>query len=178
MTTEKNKIIFIVAQEGFRDEELFDTKEVLESKGFEIIIASEKKGLCVGKLGGQIESDKEIENINLEEDVVAVVVIGGPGSPSLMKIPSLGELLREVRKKNLILGAICYAPAIVASFGVIDGASATCYADDFSMPILKEHSILFIDELVVVDDKLITGNGPSSAKAFGEEIANSLLEEN
>ncbi len=165
-------ILLIIAQEGFRDEELFETKEVLDNKGYTTIIASQKEGLCKGKLGGEAEASIAIEEIELTDDIVAVVVIGGPGSPKLMEEEALGIVLQKAREKNILLGAICYAPAVVASFGVIDGASATCYADDFSLPILKEHNILYIDELVVLDQdlNLITGNGPSAATAFGEEI--------
>ena len=180
MTLEENKnktIIMIVAQEGFRDEELLETKEVLDECGFTTIIASQREGECKGKLGAVVEANLSINEIELTDDVVAIVVIGGPGSPDLMKVDELGVLLRKTIEKNLVLGAICYAPAVVASFGVIDGRNATCYADDFSIPIFKEHKILFIDELVVADDKLITGNGPSAAKAFGEEICKTLEEE-
>ena len=61
-------------------------------------------------------------------------------------------------------------------FDVIDGLSATVYLDDFSKPLLKEHNVLYVDGLVVVDELLVTGNGPAAATAFGEQIVEILNE--
>lgn len=167
-------VVFIVAQDGFRDEEYFESQKIISEAGFSTIVASQEKGLCKGKLGGEVSADIAISEVVLDDSIVAVVVIGGPGSPKLMEVKELGTLLLKVREEKKLLGAICYAPAIVASFDVIDGLSATAYMDDFSRPILKEHKILYIDGLVVVDELLVTGNGPAAASAFGEQIVELL----
>lgn len=167
-------VIFIVAQDGFRDEEYFESQKVISEAGFKTLVASQEKGMCKGKLGGEVSADISISEIVLDDSLVAVLVIGGPGSPKLMEVKELGTVLRNVREEKKLLGAICYAPAVVASFDVIDGLSATCYLDDFSKPILKEHNVLYIDGLVVVDELLVTGNGPAAATAFGEQIVEIL----
>ena len=165
-----NKVIFVIAKKDFRDEELFNTRNVVEAAGFEIIIASQEKGTCTGKLGGTVKADISLSEIVIDDSVEGFIVIGGPGSPELMKEKILGDILRKVREVDIVLGAICYGPAVVASFDVINGMHATVFADEWSLNILKEHNIVFVDELVVVDGKLVTANGPTAAAAFAEQL--------
>ena len=50
------KAVLIIAEQTFRDEELFDTQLALESASVETVIASTKIGTCTGKLGRNAEA--------------------------------------------------------------------------------------------------------------------------
>jgi protease I len=164
------KVLFIIAQKDFRDEELFEPKSIIENAHFQTVIVSQQRGPCVGKLGAFVDAQLALSEVIIDDSVAGVVVVGGPGSPALMQEESLGEILRKVREEHIVLGAICYGPAIVASFDVINGMHATVFADEFSLNIFKEHNIAFVDEIVVVDEKLVTANGPSAGSAFAEQL--------
>ena len=46
--------------------------------------------------------------------------------------------------------------------------------DRSSVRILKDNGTIYQDEDVVVDGKIITGNGPAAAKEFGQAIVEAL----
>ncbi len=163
----------IIAQNAFRDEEFLEPKELFEKEGFQVIVAAPQKGLCKGMLGVVVEATHAISEITLD-GVRAVVVIGGVGSPTLMDVSALGDLLRSAKEKKLLIGAICLAPMVVASFDILSDMHATVYKTDESLMVLKKHHVHFIDEPVIVDDWLVTGNGPTAAEKFAESIVELL----
>lgn len=73
------KILMVTAPNNFRDEELFIPKEKFENAGHEVVIASNKVGVCKGTLGGEISSDMLLKDVNVD-DFQAVVFVGGTGS--------------------------------------------------------------------------------------------------
>lgn len=163
----------IIAQHGFRDEELIEPKALFEQNGYAVEIAAPQQGLCKGMLDVVVEATCAISEVSLEK-VKAIVIVGGAQSPTLMDVSELGALLNRAKEKKIVIGAICLAPMIVASFGVITGMHATVYKTDDSLSMLKKHSVGFLDELVVVDDWLVTGNGPAAAKPFAESILDTI----
>lgn len=168
------RILFVIAQTGFRDEELIEPMELFQSHGIKTTILSKEKGTCTGSQGLTIKSDQSIEQAIIDDDVKAIVVVGGPNSPSLMKETSLQKLLVTVKEKEIYLCAICLGPMVVASFGLIDGISATVYPTEESLAMLQKHNIKYNKEDVVVDGKIITANGPHAATAFGHTIMEQL----
>ena len=76
------KVLFIIAQKNFRDEELFHTQEELRRFHIETQIASEEKKEAVGSLGGTVMPDYDLANVH-PEDFDAVSIIGGPGALTL-----------------------------------------------------------------------------------------------
>jgi protease I len=171
------KVYMIIAQKDFRDEELLIPKEILESKGFQTIIASPDAGICKGMLGAEVTADIKISEIDINSETKAIILIGGSNSPSLMKIDELGKKLELAKEKEIIIGAICLAPMVLAHFDIITGMSATVYPTPESLKLLKDHKILYIPEYVVVEDWLVTANGPQSASAFGEALVHILEKE-
>ena len=72
-------ILFIVAPENFRDEELFVPQEIFEKQDITTTVASREAGTCHGKLGGEAEAVIGLNQVNVE-DFDAVIFVGGPGS--------------------------------------------------------------------------------------------------
>jgi len=167
------KIIMVIAQDRYRDEELLEPKEVFEDNGYEVEVVSPEGGLCKGMLDAIIGTIS-LEEVEIDKHVKAFVVVGGANSPSLMNYPKLGELLKTVWSKEIILGAICLAPMIVASFGIIDNLHATVYKTEESLKMFEDHKITYFKEDVLVDENLVTANGPHAAKMFAEEILDML----
>jgi len=162
------KIVLFIAQEGFRDEEYFHTKEVLEKNNFVVITASENKGNAIGKLGASAISDISIYDLK-SSDFDALFLIGGPGSYNYFEDQKIHKLLKETYESGKFIGAICAAPAILAHAGLLKGKKATSY--DGVSSILIEKGAIYTGNNVEVDGQIITADGPSSAKSFGLKIA-------
>jgi len=178
-TIENKKIVMVIAFKDFRDEEYFVPKEILEGAGAEVKTASNKMGRALGADGGEVEIDLLVKDLNPAEFDV-VVFIGGPGCLGNLDNENSYQVAKETVSQNKILASICISPIILAKAGVLKGKKATVWSspmDRSPVKILEENGAIYQDELVVVDGKIITGNGPGAAKEFGEAIVEVLTEE-
>lgn len=157
------KILMVTAPNNFRDEELFIPKEKFENAGHEVVIASNKVGVCKGTLSGEISSDMLLKDVNVD-DFQAVVFVGGTGSDVFFNDENALKIAREADKKGKVLSAICIAPMVLANAGVLTGKKATVWSGESEN--LKSKSVIYTGESVTVDGKIITGNGPASAELF------------
>ena len=173
------KIAMIVAFRNFRDEEYFVPKEILEEAGAEIKTVSTKEGKAIGADGGEVEVDLLVDKLN-PGDFDAVVFVGGPGCLQYLDNETSYKIIQKTIAQGKVLGAICISPVILAKAGVLKGKRATVWSsalDKNPINILREGGAIYEDNSVVVDGKIITGNGPQSAKEFGEKIVEVLTGE-
>ena len=173
---ENKKIAMIVAFKDFRDEEYFVPKEILENAGAEIKTASNKMGRAIGADGGDVEIDLLVGNLNPAE-FDAIVFTGGPGCLENLDNENSYRVVRETVSQNKVLASICISPTILAKAGILEGKKATVWSspmDREPVRILKENGAIYQDKPVVVDGKIITGNGPGAAREFGETIVEVL----
>ncbi len=176
MSSERKKIIMIVAFRDFRDEEYFIPKQNFEAVGFEIKTASNKKGIAFGSEGGEADIDLLVEEINLN-DFDAVIFSGGSGCLKNLDNEISYNLIKEVIRQSKILASICISPVILARAGVLRGKKATVWSsnmDKSAVKILKDSGANYQKKAVVVDDKIITAAGPFAAKEFAKAIIQKL----
>ncbi|RME78211.1 DJ-1/PfpI family protein [Candidatus Woesearchaeota archaeon] len=167
------KALFILAPNGFRDEEFFEPKEVLESRGHQCYTASVADS-CQGKLGAVVMPDFHVKEINLD-DFDVIILVGGPGAPELANYPEVMNLIKAAKLASKNIAAICIAPTLLAKAGVVEGKQVTVFPDhDARMLMTHKGKAIFVDRPVVVDGNLITANGPDAAREFGERIAEML----
>jgi len=167
------RALFIIAQHDFQDHELMDSKEVLEDAGIGCDVASITTDAANGNLGMIMMPDLEVKHADAK-DYDIIIVIGGPGAPQLAKHKEVISLLQEAKKRDKKLAAICIAPIILAKAGVLEGKKATVFETPESVKILQEGKAIYTPKAVVVDDKLVTANGPAAAREFGRKITEML----
>ena len=170
------KVAITIAFRDFRDEEYFVPKEILAKAGAEIKTASNKIGTAIGADGGEVEIDLLVNELK-PADFDAVVFIGGPGCLENLDNENSYRVVKETISQDKILAAICIAPAILANAGVLEGKKATVWSsplDKSAVKILQEQETIYQDEEVVVDGKIVTGNGPGASRKFAEAIVELL----
>lgn len=173
------KIVMIIAFRDFRDEEYFETKEVLEKAGLEIVTVSDSAGIAIGKFGGEANVDVLLKDFQVK-DFDAILFIGGPGAIAHLDNDLSYKVAKDALLENKVLGAICVSPTILAKAGVLRGKKATVWAsitDQSTVKILEKNGAHYLSEAVVVDGKIVTANGPGAAKKFGEKIVEALTKE-
>jgi protease I len=163
------KVLFIIAQQNFRDEELEIPKRILEENEIQATIASITKDEAVGMLGARIQPDITVRDAN-PDDYDALIVVGGSGSPKLADYPEVLSIIRRFDEQKKLIAAICLAPTVLAKAGILDGVTVTTYPTDWSIAVLQKHGANYIKEHVVVDGRIITADGPQSAEEFGRKI--------
>ncbi len=162
----------IVAFRNFKDEEYFTPKKILEDAGAKVITVSSKKGKALGADGGDIDVDLTLEELK-PENCDAVIFVGGGGAVAYIDNAECYRIAREIIARDKILGAICVAPVILAKCGALRGKKATVWSlplNKWPIKILKENGAEYVDKNIVIDGKIITANGPSSAEEFAKEI--------
>ena len=82
------------------------------------------------------------------------------------------KLIREFRFKNKIITSVCVGALPLAKSGVLKNKNATTYNQAEYRQKLKNNGVIVLNEELVMDDNLITSNGPSTAI----EVAFVLLE--
>ena len=172
MNLENKTILMAIAPSDFRDEELLIPKEFWEDVGAKIVITSDGVGRSKGMFGAMATIDIDISEINAS-GYDAVVFVGGRG----VDIHGLCEnsryigLVKSANDQEKILGAICLAPNILASAGVLNGKNATVWG---SPTYIESRGAIYTGELVTQDGRIITGKGPEAAKEFAEKIADMI----
>lgn len=168
------KAVMVIAHRGFRDEELFETKQVLESAGIEVKVASTATTPAQGARGGKACPDMLLSDIKTG-DFDAFVLVGGAGSSCYWDDPLAHRLSREAFEAGKVVAAICIAPVTLAKAGLLKGRRATVWASESGQ--LVACGARYTGKPVEKDGLLITASGPQAAKAFGEEIVKALCSE-
>jgi len=166
------KIVIILAFRDFRDEEYFVPKEILQGAGAEVKTASNQMGTAIGADGADVEVNLLISEINII-DFDAVIFIGGPGCLENLDNEESYQVAKETVSQNKVLASICISPVILAKAGVLEGKKAAVWSsplDRGPVKILENNGAIYQDKPVVVDGKIITGNGPAAAREFGGKI--------
>lgn len=169
------KAVMLISQKDFRDEELFDTKSVLEQNNIDVRVAAPSNELATGKLGAIIQpnlSFSEIEPARFN----AIILIGGPGAYDLIDNASVHELILKFHQSKKILAAICIAPAILARAGLLRDKKATIHPS--GQNYLEEAGAIYTEADIERDGNIITANGPAVASMFGQAIVDQLLPAN
>jgi protease I len=161
------KILLVIVNQGFRDEEYFDTKEVLEAGGVKTVTAGLKKGQCQGSQGGAAQAELGIDEVKAAE-FDGVVFVGGQGMIKQTRNPELIELAQDFARAGKVVSAICIAPEILAHAGLLKGRQVT--STPMAEDTLRNAGADFKGGTVVSDKRLITGEGPSAAREFGKAI--------
>jgi len=167
----KREVLFVIAPENFRDEELFGPKEILEAAGFKAEIVSKNRGTIKGILGKTVEVKKTIAEIAVA-DYQAIIFVGGPGTTVYFDDLLALDLAKEAAEQEKVIGAICIAPSILANAGLLSGRQATAFSSE--KKALENGGALWEDQEVVVDGKIVTASGPKAAKEFGWKIVSLL----
>ncbi|MBU1164655.1 DJ-1/PfpI family protein [Patescibacteria group bacterium] len=162
------KVVFIISQNNFRDEELQKPRELLLDREFDVSIAAPQKELAKGRLGAEIEPDLTWEEVSVD-DFDAIVFVGGPGMKENLENVRLIELAGEFAKAGKIVSAICVAPSILANAGLLMGKKVTAFSTEEENIINKGSE--YTGMPVEVSGNIITAKDPEAAIDFGEKIA-------
>ena len=165
------KVLMIIAQQEFRDEEYLEPKAILEGAGVNVITASVEAGPAKGKLGADATADISIRDANVG-DYKAVIFIGGGGASIYFDDPTAHKLAMDARDRGKIVAAICIGPSILANAGLLVGKHATAYSSEENN--LKKHGAQWTGKPVEIDGRIVTANGPAAAKDFGKAILDML----
>jgi len=158
---------------GFEEIEAVSLIDVMRRGGIEVVVAGVNEELVTGANGITVKADTDIKYV-IADDLDMIVLPGGwEGTHVLAENETVQELLREMKAKDKIVGAICAAPFALKQAGVLN-PHYTCY------PSVEEQigTEGYTDkEKVVIDGNVMTSRGPGTAICFGLAIVKKLVGE-
>jgi len=157
--------------EGFEEIEAVSIIDVLRRADIETIVVSVSGSLDVtGAHGLGIKADKLFEEIDYKNTEMIILPGGMPGASNLNDHSGLRSKIKEFNKEGKPLGAICAAPMVFGSTGVIQDKNATCF------PGFEDRltGAKVTGSEVEVAGKIVTGKGPGVAIKFALQIVEML----
>ena len=152
---------------GFEEVEGLGPVDILRRGGVDVKTVSVTGTPWVETSHGiTLKADLTIEEADLSDADMLLLPGGLPGATNLRDHEGVRKALVAQAAKGGRIGAICAAPLVLGSLGLLEGKKATCYPgfeDELKGCNYKE-------ELVVTDGNIITGRGPAAAVPFAFEI--------
>jgi protease I len=162
---------FIVASGDFRDEELFETRRVLDAAQVQTVIASTRTGVIRGTLGNVAEASIPVDRL-IVDDYDAIVFVGGTGAAEYFTNPTALAIARDTVRRGKVLAAIGTAPTILANANVLAGIRATSFLSE--REVLMQAGAIYTGVPVERERDIITATGPPAAVEFGRAIVYAL----
>ncbi len=160
------KKILVPLAEGFEEIEAVTVIDVLRRSGMEVVTAGLNDMLVTGSHAITVKVDKLLEAA-LDVSYDAVVLPGGmPGAKNLRENEMLLRLIRQMDSDRKWVGAICAAPTVLETAGVLRGKKAT------SFPAHEKEldSADYSQDRVVVDGHVVTSRGAGTALEFSFKL--------
>ncbi|KAB0669602.1 HD domain-containing protein [Oryzomonas sagensis] len=162
--------VLIPLAEGFEELEAVTIIDVLRRAGIEVVTAGLHPGPVTSTRKVAVIPDTTIDTARVDEFDMIILPGGQPGSDNLNSDIRIDKLLKDFHAAGKLLGAICAAPIVLASAGLLNGRQATSY------PAYRERlgGAYYRDKAVVNDGKFITSQGPGTALPFALAVVSRL----
>ena len=168
---QNKNLLIILPSQNFNEDEYNILKKHFDKSGVRIFISSARNGLCVGERGLRIQSDVLLYNIN-QKNFAGIVFIGGSGVISEMGNSDLHNLAKQFNSSNKLVAAICAAPLILGSAGLLTGFDATCNKKYKSE--LEQLKARYIDMPVVKTGNILTSQSRQTANEFAAMVIDQI----
>ena len=166
------KIILAISN-GFEEIEAISIIDVCRRANIKVTIAAVEDLTTIGAHNIKIQADCKIEDISSDDFDMIVLPGGLPNAFTLADNEKVQSLLKEFKLKNKKIGAICAAPYALHKADVLN-ENFTCYPSfENKIKIDGYHK----NDAIVIDNNVITSQGPATAMIFALEIVNILCSE-
>lgn len=163
--------VAVILADGFEEVEAMAIVDVLRRAGINTVMAGLHDGHITGARKVKVIPDTVIDRVKVDDFDMIVLPGGQPGSDNLNADPRVKDMIRNFAQRGKLTGAICAAPLVLASAGVLQGKRAT------SFPSYKNKlgGAVYEEASVVTDGNVLTSRGPGTALAFGLAIVARLI---
>lgn len=165
------KKLYIHLAEGFEETEAITIIDVLRRAGLNVISVSVTGNRNVkGSHNIEIKADLLFEDVDYADGEMIILPGGMPGAKNLNEHEGLKRQIVDYQNNGKYLAAICAAPIVLGSLGILKGKRAVCYPGYETYLIGADVQ----SNPYIVDGKIITGRGVGAAMQFSLEIVRIL----
>ena len=151
---------------GFEELEALAPVDILRRGGQEVITVSVTGSLFVESSHGvTVKADLLFEDTDLGDADLLLLPGGMPGSKNLNVHEGVRAALTSHAAKKRLIGAICAAPMVLGSLGLLQGRRATC-SPGFEIYLTGTE-----------DGNIITGEGPAASMPYAYALLARFIDE-
>ena len=156
--------VLVPLAQGCEELEAVTIIDLLRRAGIETITAGLDDQPVKASRNVTLIPDTTLDKVLRQEFDMIVLPGGLPGADHLDQDQRIQKLLKQMASENKFTAAICAAPKVLATAGLLDGKHATSFPGTLEKLGLK--STTLETNAVVQDGKVITSRGPGTAMDF------------
>lgn len=164
------KTVLVLFADGSEELEAITIVNILRRAGISVTLAGLTAGSLRGSRGVILQPDCTLDEVQHKDFEMIVLPGGQPGTNHLKADVRVLELVKRMEQHGRFVAAICAAPSVLASAGLLDGKQATSFPGALNPfpKVRQQHAA------VVEDGKLITSRGPGTAMDFALTLVERL----
>ncbi|HEY5602331.1 MAG TPA: DJ-1 family glyoxalase III [Gammaproteobacteria bacterium] len=166
--------VLVPLAQGCEELEAVTIIDLLRRAGIDVVTASLDSEPIRASRGTVLIADQILDQA-LQQSFDMVVLPGGlPGADHLNTDPRILKLLAKMADMNQFIAAICAAPKVLATAGLLSGKRATAFPGVLEKLSLPDTDI--VKDPVVIDGNVITSRGPGTAMDFALQLIELLTD--
>ena len=174
----QGKRVAVLMTDGVEQVEYTGPRSFLEGQGAQVILISPKAvGEAVQGMNHDDKGDTFPVEMNVNDakpgDFDALLLPGGEQNPlALRKSPESIAFIRDFYAEDKPIAAICHAPWTLIDAGIAESKNLTSWPD--IQDDMRAAGAEWVDQEVVIDEKLITSRKPDDIPAFNDALLKAL----
>lgn len=163
------KVLVPLAQ-GCEEIEAVTVIDILRRAKIEVVSAGLDRHPVRASRGVMLLPDTDLDSALQQEFDMIVLPGGQPGTNNLKADKRIIALLQKMSVQGKHVAAICAAPSVLATAGLLDHKQATSFPGSLdAFPQVQQKNLA-----VVTDGKLVTSRGPGTAVDFALTLVEHL----
>lgn len=156
--------VLVPLAQGCEELEAVTIIDLLRRAQINVVVAGLDQGPILASRGTTLQADTTLDQV--EPDALDMIALPGglPGADNLNNDSRIHALIHQLSINGKYVSAICAAPKVLLSAGVLTGRRITCYPGALST--LDCSDVTITSEPVVIDGNIITSRGPGTAIDF------------
>ena len=164
-------MVYVFLADGFEEVEAMTPIDYMRRAGIKVTTVGVGTAVPKGSHGVSVMADISEDMFYPDDNTEAIVLPGGV--PGYVNLGASEAVRRAIRlgygETDVLIGAICAAPVVLAKEGLLQEKRATCYPDK-----AEELGDSYVDEDVVVDLPFVTGKSAGVAQQFALQLIEEL----
>jgi 4-methyl-5(b-hydroxyethyl)-thiazole monophosphate biosynthesis len=165
------KTALVLFADGSEELEAISIVNILRRAGVTVTLAGLTDGTLRGSRGVVITPDTTLDEAMAQSFDMVVLPGGQPGTNNLKADTRVLQLVQKMSRDGKYVAAICAAPSVLATAGLLDGKQATSFPGALNpFQNVKQQPVAIVE-----DGKIITSRGPGTAMDFALKLAEHLV---
>ncbi|MDX8388582.1 MAG: DJ-1/PfpI family protein [Ghiorsea sp.] len=160
------KRVLVPFTTGVEEIELVAVVDILRRADIEVCLASLDELAVTGRSNITIQADVAINTLIGQNWDMLILPGGLPNAHLLRDNQHVKTMVLKLAEQRKHIAAICAAPTALAAYGITKNKRVTSYPSCQKEMLDLQPSSIYVDDIVVEDDFLITSRGAGTAVEF------------